>query len=256
VIIEKATVSDAEELLGVQKLAYRSEAEIYDDDSLPPLVQTLEGMEGDLKNQHFLKAVMDGRIIGSVRAYAKGGTCYIGRLIVHPDFQSRGLGTRLMNDIERIFCGCKRFELFTGDRSERNLYLYQKRGYRIFKTAKVTDQTNIVFLEKKGDPAGDSLPRQKKHSTKDFSGDLRYKMLKEDRKTKWYLRPISVVLLLFFVLGPFGLPLLYKSPKFGRASKVILTVVVIIYTSYLLFASLEVGRELYKRMEELQELLR
>jgi hypothetical protein len=59
-----------------------------------------------------------------------------------------------MNDIERIFYGCKRFELFTGDRSERNLYLYRKLGYRIFKTAKISDQTNIIYLEKKGEPSG------------------------------------------------------------------------------------------------------
>jgi hypothetical protein len=81
-------------------------------------------------------------------------------------------------------------------------------------------------------------------------------MLKEDRKIKWYLRPISVVLLLFFVFGPFGLPLLYKSPAFSKVSKIILTIAVIIYTSYLIFASLEIGRELYNRMAELQELLR
>ena len=82
------------------------------------------------------------------------------------------------------------------------------------------------------------------------------KVIREDRKTKWYLRPISVVLLLFFVLGPFGLPLLYKSPKFSRTSKIILTLVVMIYTIYLIFVSLEIGRELYGRMVELQELLR
>jgi ribosomal protein S18 acetylase RimI-like enzyme len=151
VIIEKATVSDAEELLALQKLAYRSEAEIYNDFRLPPLIQTLESMEEDFKNQLFLKTLLDGRIIGSVRAYSKEGTCYIGRLIVHPDFQNRGIGTRLMNDIERIFNGCKRFELFTGDKSERNLRLYQKLGYRIFKTSKITNQTNIVSLEKKAE---------------------------------------------------------------------------------------------------------
>jgi hypothetical protein len=39
------------------------------------------------------------------------------------------------------------------------------------------------------------------YSNKDFSNNLRYKMPKEDRKIKWYLRPISVVLLLFFVLA-------------------------------------------------------
>jgi hypothetical protein len=80
-------------------------------------------------------------------------------------------------------------------------------------------------------------------------------MSKEEGKVKWYLNPISVVLLLFFVLGPFALPLLYKSPKFSKTSKVILTIVVIVYTSYLIFASLEIGRELYRRMEELRGIL-
>jgi ribosomal protein S18 acetylase RimI-like enzyme len=154
VIIEKATVSDAEELLALQKLAYRSEAEIYNDFSIPPLIQTLESMKEDFKNQLFLKAFLDGRIIGSVRAYSKEETCHIGRLIVHPDYQNRGIGTRLMNGIERIFNGCKTFELFTGDRSERNLRLYQKLGYRILKTSKITDRTNILFLEKKAEARG------------------------------------------------------------------------------------------------------
>jgi hypothetical protein len=78
-------------------------------------------------------------------------------------------------------------------------------------------------------------------------------MLKEDGRVKWYLRPIPVVLLLFFVLGPFGLPLLYKSPQFSKILKIILTVAVIIYTSYLIFASLEIAKQLYIRMGELQQ---
>jgi polyferredoxin len=104
--------------------------------------------------------------------------------------------------------------------------------------------------------SGDNLSKQKQPSPKDFSNDLGRKKPREVEKTKWYLRPIGVVLLLFFVLGPFGLPLLYKSPKFGKASKIILTIAIIIYTSYLVFASVEIGRELYTRMQELQELLR
>lgn len=147
--IERAMISDAEEILSLQKLAYRSEAEIYNDFNIPPLVQALESIEKDFENQYFLKTVMNGKIIGSVRAYTKEGTCYIGRLIVHPDFQNRGIGTDLMNEIERIFNTCRRFELFTGDKSERNLYLYQKLGYKIFKKAKITDQTMVVYLEKK-----------------------------------------------------------------------------------------------------------
>lgn len=102
---------------------------------------------------------------------------------------------------------------------------------------------------------GECLSKREQHSSQDLSKDLECKMFKEDRKTKWYLRPIGVVLLLFFVLGPLGLPLLYKSPEFSKASKIILTIVVIAYTFYLIFASLEIARELFRKMEELQELL-
>jgi len=49
--------------------------------------------------------------------------------------------------------------------------------------------------------------------------------------------------------------LLYKSPKFSKTLKIILTIVVIAYTVYLIFATLEIGRVLYKRLEELQGIL-
>ena len=51
--------------------------------------------------------------------------------------------------------------------------------------------------------------------------------------SRWYYRPWSVVLLLFFVLGPFGLPLLWKSPGFSRGLKIALTVAVVAYSALL-----------------------
>jgi hypothetical protein len=78
----------------------------------------------------------------------------------------------------------------------------------------------------------------------------------KDEKVKWYLRPMGVVLLLFFVLGPFGLPLLYKSPEFSQKLKIVLTIVVILYTSYLIIASLEIGRNLFIKMGEFQDILK
>jgi hypothetical protein len=78
----------------------------------------------------------------------------------------------------------------------------------------------------------------------------------QDEKVKWYLRPTGIVLLLFFVLGPFGLPLLYKSPKFSQKLKIVLTIGVILYTLYLIIASVEIGRNLFIKMEEFQNLLK
>ena len=58
-------------------------------------------------------------------------------------------------------------------------------------------------------------------------------------KIPWYYQPWVVILLLIFVLGPFGLPLVYKSPKFNRPAKIILTVLTAIFTVYLLWATVE-----------------
>ena len=148
-IIESAGFSDAEEILSIQKLAYRSEAEIYDDFTIPPLTQTLEEIKKDFENQLFLKAFIDGKIIGSVRAFVKEGTCYVGRLIVHPDFQNQGIGMQLMNRVEKTFKEAQRSKIFTGHKSERNLYLYEKLGYKRFKTVKANEKLTIVYLEKR-----------------------------------------------------------------------------------------------------------
>jgi ribosomal protein S18 acetylase RimI-like enzyme len=143
-----SSAADAEEILALQKLAYQYEADLYQDDSIPPLKQTLKEMKGDYDTNIILKAIAENKIIGSVRAYLKEGTCCIGRLIVHPDCQNRGLGSRLMNAVEDAFPQASRFELFTGHKSERNLYLYQKLGYQIFKTVPVNDSLKLVFLQK------------------------------------------------------------------------------------------------------------
>ncbi len=147
-IIEQAKVTDAEEILSLQKLAYKSESEIYNDFNIAPLIQTLEEIKRDFKNQVFLKAVIEGRITGSVRAFAKEDSCYIGRLIVHPDFQNQGIGTKLINEIEGVFNLSRRFELFTGHKSRKNIHIYQKLGYKTFKTEKITDNINFIYMEK------------------------------------------------------------------------------------------------------------
>ncbi len=147
-IIEQAGVSDAEEILSLQKLAFKSEAEIYKDFNIAPLIQTLEEIKRDFENQVFLKAVIQGKIIGSVRAFAKEDSCYIGRLIVHPDFQNQGIGTKLIKEIEGVFNLSRRFGLFTGHKSEKNIHIYQKLGYKTFKMEKITDSINIIYMEK------------------------------------------------------------------------------------------------------------
>jgi tyrosine decarboxylase/aspartate 1-decarboxylase len=157
-IIERAGIDDAQAVLDLQKLAYQSEAALNNDYTIPPLRQTLNEMKVDLENQVVLKASLGGEIVGSVRAYLKDGTCFIGRLIVQPELQNRGIGTRLLDEIEAAFGQARRFELFTSDRSDRNLYLYQKLGYREFKRENMATNLVIVFLEKTARHVANSSP--------------------------------------------------------------------------------------------------
>jgi ribosomal protein S18 acetylase RimI-like enzyme len=143
-----AAIEDAEQILKLQTLAYQSEAEIYQDYNIPPLTQTIAEIKEEFVNQTFLKAVDGKNIIGSVRAYSDGNSCFIGRLIVHPDSQGKGIGTRLMNAIEAHFPDAQRCELFTGTKSIANIRLYDRLGYRPFKELVVNESLSLVFMEK------------------------------------------------------------------------------------------------------------
>jgi ribosomal protein S18 acetylase RimI-like enzyme len=146
--IEQAGIGDAEAILNLQKLAYRSEALLYDDWALPPLTQTLDSLREEFARSVILKAVVERDVVGSVRARVEGDICHIGRLIVHPEHQRRGLGARLMAAIEAEFPGVAAFQLFTGSRSEGNLRLYRRLGYRPSHEKAVSAAVTLVFLEK------------------------------------------------------------------------------------------------------------
>jgi len=154
-IIELAAVADAADLLALQKLAYLSEAELYNDFTISPLTQTLGEITAEFGRRTFLKAAEEGTIIGSVQGFQVGGTCQIGRLVVHPERQGEGIGTRLMAAIEAAFADVERFELFTGHKSVANIRLYERLGYWVFRAEAVTPALSLVFMEKhRGKPPG------------------------------------------------------------------------------------------------------
>ncbi len=147
-VIEIAKIEDLEEILTLQKKSYQSEAALYDDYSIPPLTQTLEGIKEDYAKMVILKAVENGKIIGSVRAFEEDGVCNIGRLIVHPTHQNKGIGKMLMNAIEDSFRDCMKFSLFTGNKSLKNISFYTKLGYRLVKEEQINENLSYVFLDK------------------------------------------------------------------------------------------------------------
>ncbi|HUS71545.1 MAG TPA: GNAT family N-acetyltransferase [Sedimentisphaerales bacterium] len=146
--ISLANIEDATEILRLQKQAYQSEAAIYQDYSIAPLTQTIEEIKGEFDNKLFLKAVSGEEIIGSVRAYSDGCCCFVGRLIVGPKWKGKGVGTKLMKTIETYFTDVQRYELFTGIKSEGNIRLYKRLGYKPFKEQVLNESISLIYMEK------------------------------------------------------------------------------------------------------------
>lgn len=147
-IISPATAADAAPILELQKRAYESEARLYGDWTIPPLVQTLESLLEEIGSTTVLKATEAETIVGSVRAKLSEQTCLVGRLIVEPAFQGQGIGSALLRAIERAFPQAALFELFTGSKSEGNIRLYRRHGYEITGTKLLSEQVNFVVMRK------------------------------------------------------------------------------------------------------------
>jgi tRNA (guanine37-N1)-methyltransferase len=79
-----------------------------------------------------------------------GSVARIGRLIVAPDWQGRGLGTRLLQVAEQLApADVTSYELTTGAESDRNLGLYRKAGYREVRREQQTAKVELVLLAKR-----------------------------------------------------------------------------------------------------------
>ncbi|WP_128378344.1 GNAT family N-acetyltransferase [Streptomyces cavernae] len=152
VTISAATERDAEQILKLQFLCYQSEAELYGDYSIEPLTQPLDSLKGELESGTVLVARLGAEVVASVRgAVDADGTARIDKLIVHPRMQGHGLGGRLLAAIEerlRTEGAAKRFQLFTGHRSEHNLRLYRKHGYATVSSERVHDRLTLVTMAK------------------------------------------------------------------------------------------------------------
>lgn len=169
-VVRPAGPADAGELLTLQRAAFVSEAQAYGDANIPPLRDGVGDVSAVIADDATLVLVAEivddgavrgeisdgaaegetadatgcgpgpagisgrpGRLVASARARAEGTIVLIGRIVVAPDLQGRGLGTRMLRAVEvevlRTHPTVYAFELFTGAGSAGNLRLYRREGY-------------------------------------------------------------------------------------------------------------------------------
>ncbi|MDK1345817.1 GNAT family N-acetyltransferase [Streptomyces sp. 378] len=155
VTISAATEQDAEQIFRLQYLCFQTEAALYGNYRIDPLVQTLDSVREEVTRDCVFVARLGEEVVGSVRgSVTEDGAAAIGKLCVHPRLQGHGIGARLLRAAEAALTdrhGATRFRLHTGHRSESNLRLYRKVGYVTVGTSQGADGVPMIVLEKPAD---------------------------------------------------------------------------------------------------------
>ncbi|NYE39803.1 ribosomal protein S18 acetylase RimI-like enzyme [Streptomyces fulvorobeus] len=152
VTISAAATQDVEQIFRLRYLCFQSEAELYGNYRIDPLVQTLDAVRAEVEADLVFVARLGDEVVGSVRGLTDAeGTGQIGELCVHPRLQGHGLGARLLRAVESGLTAGRattRFRIHTGHRSEGNLRLYRREGYARVGDTTGPDGVRMILLEK------------------------------------------------------------------------------------------------------------
>jgi tRNA (guanine37-N1)-methyltransferase len=127
-----AVPSDAGELLTLQRACWVQEQQANPGVRIPPLHEDLADVEAWMQEWTTLVLRAGGRLVAAARGRVEGDTWDIGRVMVAPDLQGRGLGRAMLAAIEAAAPEhVTQHVLFTGAGSERNIRMYKKAGFRL-----------------------------------------------------------------------------------------------------------------------------
>lgn len=135
--VRPAVPADSGEVFTLQRACWVQELQANPGVAIPALEESYADLQRWLARDTVLVARSAGRLVGAVRANLHetqdGGVAWdIGRLMVAPDLQGRGLGRRLLERIEALAPeAATSYVLFTGSGSARNQRMYKKAGYRL-----------------------------------------------------------------------------------------------------------------------------
>lgn len=133
--VRAAVPADAGELYTLQRACWLQEMEANPGVVIPALRESLDDVRRGLGEWTVMVArePSSGRLVGAVRGRLDDhGEWDIGRVMVAPDLQGRGLGRALLELVESLApTGVTTHVLFTGAGSLDNQRMYRKAGFRL-----------------------------------------------------------------------------------------------------------------------------
>jgi SAM-dependent methyltransferase/GNAT superfamily N-acetyltransferase len=145
--ISKATYDDAEKIAILTRLAYQGECDQYGLTNKFPNYPTTESVREDIDTYEYYKVLYNKSLVGGIYLVIKDNTVTIEDLCIHPDYQSKGIGTYVMNYLEKLLKNYSTWLLVTPVYSIGNQRLYERLGYN--KTGCCVEDGIEVFTYRK-----------------------------------------------------------------------------------------------------------
>lgn len=146
--LELATTHDVPALLDLQRKAFGPLCEKLGWDDAPILAESLEQAHETFAQCTTLKMLSpDGFIIGSVQGAVNDGSLYIGRLMVLPEYQQRGIGKQLFRAIQSRMPHSRAW-LCTCQQISPPYDFYLREGFQPFKSEQQGPGLTWVYMER------------------------------------------------------------------------------------------------------------
>ncbi len=143
--IRKAEASDLEAIRACARAAYSLYVERMGREPAPMVADFAASI--NLGNLHLVD--VEGTVAGFVVFYPRQNHVHLENVAVSPDFQQRGIGSKLIEHVEQSAKqdGFHRVELYTNVKMTENLGLYPRLGYQQF-DRRIEDGFDRVYFGK------------------------------------------------------------------------------------------------------------
>lgn len=128
VSLSKAAVSDTELLKSISVQAFTDDYEQFG--TFPPGIESFEWHKTEIEKGHCYKIMYDDEVAGGIYVIpSPDSEIEVKYLFISEEFQNKGIGSKIMDLIEKAYKDFKIWNLFTPSFSYRNHHFYEKLGY-------------------------------------------------------------------------------------------------------------------------------
>lgn len=136
----------AEEVLRVQRLAYKVEADLIGFVDVPPLKQTIKELEQS--EETFYGFYTNGQLSGVVSLKIEDRVMDISRLFVHPEQFRKGIAKKLIAFVQKYEKGFEEIFVSTAADNQPAVLFYVKNGFSVISEVKTIEGLALAQFRK------------------------------------------------------------------------------------------------------------